>query len=161
MVINTKRLSIICSATSDWVDVTIYPNYWQGAKTTISYDEDTIESDVEISELIAIFNGEPTWRRQFLSGHALEGSDENDELYPYKFKILEKEVLVGHKLDAFTVTWNDLWIKGVQELKFMTEDFTSGSTGLSIKTLIRLEALKRIRQAFEYSTPEELAFMLE
>ena len=165
MVIITKRLSISCAIKSDcdcdWLGVKICPNCKHGAKaldtTVIRYDENTIESDIEISELIGIFNGEPTWRRQFLSGKSLEMPEEDDELYPYIFNTYEKYVISGRILDSFNILYDDLWAPGVIELKFITEDYIAGNSALSFKTLIRFEALKYIRQAINNASSEDLA----
>lgn len=157
MVLTTKRLMIFISGVDDRIDVTIYPNCWKGTKIKISYNDENIECDVDIAELIGIFNGEPSWRKMFLAGQSLGSPEENQELYPYRSRYIEKDFWVGKKIDTFTVTWEDLQGKGVQELKSMANNYiTYGSPELSINVLIRFEALKRIRQAIEFATSKEL-----
>lgn len=157
MVLTTKRLTIFISGADDQINVTIYPNCWKGEKTKISYNDEDIECDVDIAEQIGIFNGEPTWKKMFLAGQSLGSPEENQELYPYRSKRIEKNFLVGKKIDTFNVTWDDLRDPGDQELRSMANNYiTYGSPELSINVLIRFEALKRVRQTIENATPKEL-----
>ena len=152
MRITTEQLIIKhTKVTKDRINIIIFPRPKLDAenveKTTISFDEDAIDFDVDIRKLIGIFNGEPTWRRLYLSGAYLGNPDENKELYPYSFKRLERTVSNSEILDGFSISWDDIWTPGVPELKFITSDYTSGNCALTIKTLIRFEALKYLRQA--------------
>ena len=161
MIITTKRLQIICTiASGEWVDISIYPNCKRDAKIldaiVLLYDENTIESDVDICEIIAIFNGESTWCSQFLSGDDLESTEDNSSFFPYSISPIIKRAAIGQKLDHFIVTWDSFWDVGIPEIKFLKTDFTFNGE-ISLRTLMRLEALKRVRQAITHSSAKDLA----
>ena len=161
MTIETRRLTIICCLTDTWLDIAIYPNFRQNDKISkdviISYNEDTIDSDIDIAEVIGTINGEPTWKNLFLSGQDIENTCEHD-FFTYEIPPIVKRVWMFQKLDHFTLKLNDFFKKGTPELRFIEEDLCHGKDSLTFKTAIRLEALKNARQAIEEISKDGFAF---
>lgn len=164
MVITTKRLSISCIATSHWIEISIYPyvklNSSSSEPVTIKYDADSLESDVELETIIERFTGEPSWKRLHLEGGNLETSDCKEDFYSCIVPNLEIKVSPCKKLDHFTISKREFWTEGLPEIKFISADLLSGNKHISVKTAIRLEALKHSRMALRNIDPLDIPMFL-
>lgn len=148
----TNRLAIAIARKGNLLRFSLLPNESEETKgkisgvTVISYDADTVESDVDILEIIGILKGEPTWRHLYMNGVELEDSTPTDY---FEFYIPDCVYPAPHGviLDEFTVNYNDLLIPGLVEQRFVEASLKSAGI-VNMKALMRLEALKYARQYF-------------